>query len=184
MTEVRTRPGLMDTQAYYGIVSRILHWAMAALILWQLLGMVLKVLLGRQPVVAFFVGMHASIGTLIFALVLVRIVWAWVNRGHRPGHGAGLMGLAAKSGHALLYALMVAVPGMALLRGFGGTRPFEVFGWQLSAGQAEAVSWMVGPANALHGLLAWGLLVVIGGHVAMALIHQFVMRDRLMKRMA
>jgi cytochrome b561 len=43
---------------------------------------------------------------------------------------------------------------------------------------------MVAPASALHGPLAWTLLALVGGHVAMAIFHDAVLRDRTIARMA
>ena len=42
----------------------------------------------------------------------------------------------------------------------------------------------IAPANAAHGLLAWTLLALIAGHVAMVLLHRFLWRDGTLARMA
>jgi cytochrome b561 len=54
-----------DTPERYGLISRLLHWGMAALILWQFLGMAVKITLGRVPLAGFFVGLHAPMGVLL-----------------------------------------------------------------------------------------------------------------------
>ncbi|WP_010139323.1 cytochrome b [Oceanicola sp. S124] len=178
-----TRSGLADSPDRYGLLSRIFHWALAALIGWQLLGMVLKLILGRHPVVAVFVGQHQPLGALIFVLVVLRLVWALANARRRPPHEPGVAGLLARAAHGTLYLLMLAVPALALLRAWGGTRGLNVWGWQVFAPRETAVDWAASPAVA-HGPLGFLLLALILLHVAAALWHRLVLRDAVLSRMA
>ncbi|KAF1019289.1 MAG: Cytochrome b561 [Paracidovorax wautersii] len=171
-----------DTTGRFGRISRWLHWTMALLFLWQFTGMALKEMLGRTPVSAFFVGTHRDVGVLLFTLLLVRAAWGLYNLGRRPPHQPGVIGALAVAGHLALYGLMFIVPSLALLRQYGSGRAFAPFGVPLM-GASEPVAWMVAPANAAHGLLAWLLLALIVGHVAMVLVHRFVWRDAVARRM-
>ena len=112
----RVRLSLYDTPLRYGLVTRFLHWSIAVLMLWQFAGMTLKLVLGRVPVAAFFVGTHQKVGLILFGLIVLRLIWAGLNRHRRPDHGGGMRGLAARLGHLALYVLMIVVPGVALLR--------------------------------------------------------------------
>lgn len=166
-----------DTQSRYGTISRMLHWTMAALFLWQFTGMLLKVTVGRVPLTGFFLGTHGSIGIILFLLAVIRILWALSHRGQRPQYASGLLGSTAHAGHFLLYTLMAVVPTLAILRMIGSGKPIAFFGMPISAGSGYEVQWMMAPANAAHGLLAWILFVLILGHIAMALIHHFFLKD-------
>ena len=117
----------LDTPARYGRISRWLHWGMALLFAWQFIGMGLRLALGRTPLVTFFVSSHASVGLLLLLLVLVRGAWGLFNQGHRPPAEAGLIGVAARAGHAALYLLMLVVPLIALVRLYGSGRAFAWF---------------------------------------------------------
>jgi cytochrome b561 len=173
-----------DTKTLYGRITRLLHWAIAALMLWQFTGMVLKLALGRTPVVGFFVGSHQKVGTVLFVLIALRVIWALANRGHRPDHGAGLVGLAARLGHLALYAVMLLVPVAALLRAWGSAKPFAPFGQQIFAAQTPEIGWAVGFGELLHGEAAWLLLALIAGHVLMVCVHEGLWRDGTLSRMA
>ncbi|MCQ4158460.1 cytochrome b/b6 domain-containing protein [Roseomonas sp. GC11] len=174
-----------DTPALYGRVSRALHWGMALLFAWQFTGMGVRAVLGRHPVSAFFVGTHAPLGTLLLALVALRAAWALAQWRRRPGHAPGWAGRAALAGHLALYGLMLVVPTLALLRAYGSGRAFAPFGLPLFPGfPGGPVGWMVAPANALHGWLAWLLLALVAGHAAMALLHRLRGQGDVLRRMA
>lgn len=177
---------IFDSPSRYGSVSRLFHWTVAALILWQIVSMIAKNLLGRESALGgFMAGSHASVGVLVLVLVWLRVLWALVNRQRRPADGNGLLGVAAKAGHLALYVLMLFVPTSAFLRAMGSDRPFSVFGIQLSAGRPEGqqIEALTSAGN-LHGEMGWLLAVLILGHVVMAVFHSAVLKDRTIARMA
>lgn len=179
-----TRLQWLDTHEGYGLLSRLLHWAMAALLGWQFLGMACKLILGRVPLSAFFVGTHAPLGLVLCVLIVLRLGWALINRRRRPPHAAGRLGTASRLGHLALYGLMLLVPVLALLRHYGSGRAFEPFGLPLIAATPDSkLETLVRLGDALHGELAWLLLALIAGHVLMVLVHRFCWRDGVAARM-
>jgi len=104
---------------------------------------------------------HVAVGLSILALVLVRVL-VRLGRGApaAPGAPGSLSVLAADWGHRLIYLLMIAVP-------LGG---ISVFFLGLDVGD-------------VHGLAANVLMLVVLGHALMALYHQYVLKDGLLRRM-
>lgn len=175
---------LRDTTRAYGKISRFFHWSIAMLILLQFFGMFLKLWLGRgSPTAGFFVGLHQPTGTILFALIVSRVLWAFANRGNRPDHGDGLLGRAARMGHLALYLVMVYVPASALIRAYGSKRGFAPFGFEIFAPKTPELGWTASFAE-YHGEAAWLLLVLILGHVAMVGIHETMWRDGTLAKMA
>lgn len=172
-----------DTPARYGHVTRLLHWSMAVLILWQLVSMVLKVTLGKTPLVSFMTGTHQPVGTVLLVLIVLRVIWAVMNRANRPAHGAGTAGQAARLGHFALYALMLIIPASALLRSWGNDRSFAPFGFEIFSAKEVPVEWAVAIGNALHGELGWALLVLVLGHIGMVAVHHHLWRDNTLEKM-
>lgn len=155
-----------DSAQRYGAISRVLHWAMAALLLWQFLtiivpeGHLLEKLVG---------GTHKSVGLLLMMFVIVRLGWALYSRGRRPAS----LSVAAMLGHVALYALMVLIPLLGLMRQYGSGRAFEAFGMTIMPGfTGDKIEWMIAPASLMHGNLGWLLLVLIIGHIGMAFVHR------------
>lgn len=157
---------LNDSAQRYGVVSRVLHWAMAALLLWQFL----TVLAPEDSALETLIGgTHKSVGLLLMVLVVIRLAWALYNRGRRPA----ALSRAASLGHRVLYALMLVIPLLALMRQYGSGRAFEAFGMTIMSGfEGGKIEWMIAPASLLHGNLGLLLLVLIVGHVVMAFVHR------------
>ncbi|MFV9682295.1 cytochrome b [Pseudomonas sp. NY15367] len=157
---------LQDSAQRYGAVSRLLHWAMAALLVWQYLTVIVPEGHFLESIVG---GTHKAVGLLLLVLVVIRLLWALSNRGCRPAS----LSVPAKLGHLALYGLMVLIPLLALLRQYGSGRAFEAFGMTIMSGfDGDKIEWMLAPANLLHGNLGWLLLVLIIGHIVMAFVHR------------
>lgn len=86
--------------------------------------------------------------------------------------------------HAALYAMMIAIPTLGLLRAYGSGKGWHRWGIQIVPETGTEIPWMIRVADAAHGELAWALLAMIAGHSGMACLHQFGMRDRVLSRMA
>jgi cytochrome b561 len=181
-----------DGAAGWGVVTRLLHWTMAGLILFQLgLGLVMT----RIPDLGLRFALtqtHKSLGTVIFVLALARIGWRLLSPA-RPPFPAAMPHWQvelARASHRLLYLLMVVMP----LSGWvmAAASPAQdllgienrVFGrlalpdpWVPGSAAVEAA------AHALHAGAATALGLLLALHAGAALKHQFVDRDRTLARM-
>jgi cytochrome b561 len=175
---------LSDTPDRYGLVSRTLHWGMAALFAAQFLSAAAHFALLRANAVREALwSYHMMLGTNLFLLVLLRGVWGLVNMSRRPTH-SGTIGQAAKGGHVLLYLLMVIVPVLKLLSAAGSPRGFSYLGMQIFPARTTEIAWMH-TLGEWHGVLGWALALVVVGHIAAAIIwHRLIQNDGALERMA
>lgn len=108
---------LRNTPQGFGLVTRALHWAMAALIL-AMFALGLRIT-SMEPGLSnlWLYSLHKTLGLTLLALVLLRLAWHAVSRPPPPLGPPGPARTAARAGHAALYALMLAVP----LTGWAGS---------------------------------------------------------------
>lgn len=158
---------IKDSKQRYGTISRGLHWGMALLIAWQLTSAGTRALAKDSPLDELLWATHKPLGLLLLVLVILRAAWALSNSGQRPES----VSVAAKLGHLAMYALIIAIPILALLRQYGSGRAFSPFGLPLMSGFEGKIEWLMAPANLFHGWLGWSLLALIAGHIFMALLH-------------
>jgi len=161
-----------------------LHWLMALLIAvafgagWYMTD--LKI----SPAKLQWYSWHKWLGITLLLLVALRLAW---RAFHRPPaaatHTPGWQRLAATVAHGLLYVLMFAVP---------------LSGWAFSSASGYSVVWLgvvplpdwvpkdkslAATLKDTHEVLTTALLAMVALHVAAALKHQFIDRDRLLARM-
>ncbi len=186
--EAHTRPapqsGWGDSRAGYGPISRALHWGMALLLFWQFTSALLRQFASDTAIESFFWSMHFNFGMILWGLVLLRGAWGLANLSRRPPYpGPPLQQRAAGAVHFTLYALMLTVPSLALLRAYGSERGLSWFGLPIFAPREAEIEPLVALGSALHGELGYALLALVAGHVTMALWHGFVRRDGILPRM-
>lgn len=174
--------GWLDTPQRYGRISRAFHWLMAALFTWQFAGALLYVGIGDTALTRLVGGSHFTLGFTLFVLVWLRGAWGVANLRRRPSH-PGRLGRAATVGHAFIYALMIMVPSLALLRQYGSGKPFSPYGIPLMPGREDKIAWMMAPADVLHYWLGFTLLAVVLGHAAMAFVHRRLRHEDVLARM-
>ncbi|MDD0824117.1 cytochrome b [Mannheimia sp. AT1] len=163
-----------DNGQTYGTISRILHWSMALCF-----GFMLYTGLLDEESFRSLLPYHKSVGTILMVLIILRVIWAKINRKNRPQPSNIFVVL----GHSVLYLLMVLVPLTALIRQYGGARgPLEVFGVKVMDDAAQKIEWMTSIGNSLHGTLAWALFVLAAGHIIMAIYHQ-IKGEKILNRM-
>lgn len=169
-----------DSKERYGGITRFFHWGMGLLIVWQFLKFFDR--LGDEHWVAEnLVSWHISIGSVLLVLIVLRILWALSQKNNRPEQDPATA-LLVKAGHGLLYLGMLLLPITGLMIMIGNGYGWGPFGIQLVAGDGPEISWMA-TLGSVHSLIAWSLLILVVGHVGIALLHHFVKKDGVLRRM-
>ncbi|MDX9687806.1 MULTISPECIES: cytochrome b [Halopseudomonas] len=170
-----------DSKERYGALTRFFHWGMGLLIVWQFLKFFDRINDGEHWVGQTLVPWHISIGSLLLVLIVLRILWAVGQRKNRPEQDPATA-LLVKAGHGLLYLCMLLLPITGLMIMIGNGYGWSPFGKQLVARGATDIEWMA-TLGSVHSLIAWTLLILVVGHVGMALLHQLVKKDGVLRRM-
>jgi cytochrome b561 len=178
------RQMLRNDAESWGAPAKLLHWAMTGLILAQVALGIMAVTWRLSPTKLNLYFWHKSTGMLLLALLALRLVWRLANRA--PTLPAALPAwerTAAHASHALLYALMAALPLSGWIVNAAANIPLRIFG-------LVPLPAIVAPDNALADLAAWvhrGLFVLLAlvlvAHIGAALRHHFVKRNTVLVRM-
>jgi len=172
------------TQSSYTGTAKTLHWLILALLIVQFTVALSMPEIRRDTRPDTLINLHFSFGVLILALAVVRLFWRATHREPKPLDGVPPWQVAtARAIHWLLYVLLFVIPILgwmnASYRGF----PVIMFGIELpKLMPTRAPGW--GWTGDVHMLLAYyGLLSLVGLHVAAALYHYFIRRDGVLQRM-
>lgn len=172
----------------YSTVAIILHWAIAALVIANvLIGWQFEDL--RGPDRRALMGVHKAIGMSILLLTLVRIAWRFVRK---PPPLSATMNrwerMAARVVHTSFYVLLIAMPLTGWITVSSGSRPqpIDMFGlFQIPAldyftGQKDVHEAVEETHHFLAKVIVYGLVPL---HVLGALKHQFIDKENELGRM-
>jgi cytochrome b561 len=166
----------MAQQRPFPLLSRILHWTMAAMILAMLfigIGMV-----ALPSDYHDLISIHKPLGILVLILVAIRLVNRLLNP--PPPLPDGMppwQRFAAYGSHVLLYALMFAVPlvGWAMLS--AARYPVVLYGPLQLPPIAPQDPELFALLRSTHTVLALLLFVTFLAHLSAALMHALIFRD-------
>lgn len=173
---------MIERTERYSSVAIAFHWVIAALVIFNITVGIL-----HDPVPAFRMLMpaHKAVGLTVLVLTALRVAWRLAHR--PPVLPAGMAHWERATAHAVhwgLYALMIVMP---------------ITGWMLVSGKPKGpLSWFglfdvpylpvsraaSAAGHQAHGILGWVMLALVLLHVAAALRHHFILRDRVLARMA
>lgn len=170
----------------YSHGAMLLHWVIALLLAFEIsLGWRADDL-PRDMRGALF-ALHKPIGITILLLTIIRILWRFTKR--PPAYPATLQPwerTLADWTHKLFYFFLLAIPLSGWLMVSSGKQwtPINMFGlfsWPQFPGVAHnPTAHAIGET---HGVLIWGVLILLALHIAGALKHQFIDRDPSNERM-
>ena len=173
-------------------LSRLLHWASALVVLGMLgLGIYVSRFVADEYAAFDLIQIHKSWGFVAFVLVVARLAWRALVRAPAPPPGMPRWQLVASAvSHRALYLLLVIMPLSGWLYASASeTQDLfaidnEVFGLfalpdPFRPGSRELAEWF----HRVHGIAARLLVFLVLVHVAAALKHHFIDRDRVLLRM-
>lgn len=176
-----TRPNSPDR---YSGVSISLHWLMVLLFVAVYAAIEVREYFpkGSEPREALK-SLHFTFGLSVFVLVWLRIVAriVWPKPAAEAAGGAAKRLLPALV-HLALYGLMIGMPVAGWLILSAEVKPVSFFGFALPplVGPNDALAEQVEGVHELVGTIGYYL---IGFHVLAALVHHYVLRDKVLKRM-
>jgi cytochrome b561 len=166
----------------FPLLSRLLHWTMALLILAMLfIGVAMVSSLSDYH---RLVAIHRPLGILLLVLVAVRLINRLLSPPPPlPAAMPAVLRLAAEASHWLLYALMFAVPvvGWAMLSAAG--YPIQLVGTVHLPSILPHDRALYAVLRPAHTVLAFLLFATFLAHFGAALTHALVFKDGVFRSM-
>ena len=177
---------LKNSEHHYGWLAVVLHWLVAVVVVGLFaLGLWMVDLSYYDEWYRKGPGLHRSIGLILFAVVVFRLLWRFINTSPRPlaNHQRWEV-VSAHVAHSLLYVLMfVAMVSGYLITTADGSS-ISVFGLFDVPSLTGRVKGMEDTAGAVHYWSTWALVGLAGLHALGALKHHFIDRDETLRRMS
>ena len=166
-----------------------LHWIVGIAVIALLASGIIYAEFDVRPVI----GVHKSIGVIIFAFILARVVWrvrqGWPEPVRRFERWERWLSRAV---HYVLIIGTVLMPMSGMAMSGAGGYGIDVFGWELFPANPDPDEpgrflplngTVAGIAHEAHGIIGYIMLGALALHIAGALKHHFADRDGTLRRM-
>lgn len=175
---------MKNQEDHYGVITLFFHWLIAIL----MIGMVILGLYMVELPVSLnklkWYTWHKQIGITILGLAALRLIWRFTSRiPALPQKMPKWQQLMAHATHWALYLLMFALPisGWVLISAAGV--PLSYFGLFIIPNLVTHSRELMHTVITIHHWLGYALIILIGVHSGAALMHHFVDKDNVLRRM-
>ena len=184
---------MKDTATKLSLPTILLHWSVAL----GMIGMLAVGLYMKYGKDYSLYPLHKSIGVLLFALIMARVIWRIYNGW--PAHAAPYKKWEINLSKIVHYALLIGtilIPVSGFIMSAMGGHGVSVFGFQLVAinydpdllAMGQKVKLPINAATAqigatLHAWVSYIILFALFLHISGALKHHVVDKDSTLKRM-
>lgn len=174
---------LTNSKSSFGWVSIIVHWLSAlAIVGLFVLGWWMVDLTYYSEWYQTAPMWHVSIGILLAALTIFRILWR-LNQDVPENDGANWEKISAKLAHWAMYLLLLALFTSGYLISTGDGRGIEVFNWFTVPALGELFEHQETLSGDVHRWIAYVLMGLAGLHALAAFKHHFIDKDSTLSRM-
>lgn len=184
------------TRPHYHPIGIFFHWAMAALLLFQLgWGWWMSFMPAGYDKLQGY-ALHALVGLVLLSLAFMRAGWRMIApfilpELEKPEDLPGWQRLAAEATHFALYGVMFALPlsGWLMISQSAGEEITLPRGWAAPVFPLPVELTFIERAQleqraeTAHLSLVWFAMVLVAMHIGAALKHQFIDKDTVMSRM-
>ncbi len=162
-----------------------LHWLTAVLViaLFALAEIWNNFVARGTPVRHSMQLLHVSLGLALAAVFVVRLAWRTTRGRSLPHDRSNLPDLLASAMHVVLYLLLTAQIVLGFLYRWAQGEEFTFFGLFTVPPAFAPDRALAHTFDTLHYDAAWIIIVLAFGHAMAALVHHYLLRDGILRRM-
>ena len=175
---------LKNTAEHYGSVAKFLHWFLAICIVAMLLIGFFYTDFGSQATQLAWLRFHKSLGMLILALMIIRIIWQFINI--TPSSLLPIprwQHLLSQLHHWLLYIALILMPISGWIMSIAGGHTPIVFGLFTANAPIPVNKTLASTTLTCHVILAWVIIALVAMHILAVLKHWLIDKDNVLQRM-
>lgn len=180
---------IRDTAEKFSAMTIVLHWAVGiSIIALMAVGIYMEEFEAYE-----LYPIHKSVGILVFLFAVERIIFRMINGWPKPvGEAPQWQEVVAKLTHWVLILATLLFPISGMMMSGAGGHGLAVFGWELLAANPDPANpqqmiplnkELAGLGHQVHGILGNVMIAVILLHIAGALKHHIIDKDRTLLRM-
>jgi cytochrome b561 len=179
-----------STPTRYDLTSQAFHWVTAITVTAAFVlgpgGFGRLMRQGVDPATHADIVWHESLGLLVFALTLLRLLWLAVRPAAPKIAMTPWMHMASKAAHWALWILLLALPITAIVALGSRGHPLTLLGGlrideMPVIANAAFASWF--DWGDVHQWLGDVIMWIAGLHAAAALFHHFILKDSVLRTM-
>ena len=168
----------------FSLPARSFHWAIAALLVVQipLAWYMTDLPLGPDKFENY--ALHKSLGMVLFALAVVRLVRAILGqRPELPPETKRYEKILAKATQGLLYLLVIIMPISGWVMSSAANVPVTLFGLIPLPSLVAPNEELMKSLKQVHEMQSWLLMTLVLAHIGAGLKHQMINRDNVLYSM-
>ncbi len=166
------------TQNSWGLVAKIFHWLLAILLIWQIFTGFNLHNMEFSSAKLEFIAIHKIIGTIIFSIVVLRLIWKFFNTYPDTSNLSKFHKYSSKIIHTLLYVLVIWIPLQGTMMTQIGGLDVQFLGLITLPKFIETNIDMYPTFVSFHYKSMIALIVVFIIHLSAGLYHRFIYSDK------
>ena len=170
---------IKNTSESFGLPTKLLHWLIAISIIALIwLGWYMVDLTYYDKWYNKSLSWHKSLGMLVLGAAFLKVGWQLYSPiPDTMKHLENWERICAHIMHKLLLGLMILIPVTGYLISTSNGKVVDIFGWFNIPALISKNTKVRDIAIELHYYMSYGIAVLLLGHVAAALKHQFFDKD-------
>ena len=169
---------LKGNENSWGLIAKTFHWTIAFLLFWQVGTGISLHNMEFSPLKIGIIGSHKILGTIIFTLIVLRLLWRFINNHPKneslPKKHKIISGLV----HSILYFLVIFIPIQGTYMTWLGGSDVSMLGLIEIPSFIDMDFLLYQKHLKIHYYSAIVLTSIFSLHIIAALYHKFIIQDK------
>ena len=166
------------TDTSWGVVAKTFHWLIALLLFWQVATGISLHNMEFSPLKIGFIGLHKIFGTIIFTLIVIRLLWRFFNTHPSSKSLPKRHIITSNVVHFFLYFLVIFIPIQGTYMTWLGGSEVSMFGLIEIPSLVEMDFFLYQKHLKIHYYSAIILTSLFTLHILAALYHKLIIKDK------